>query len=113
MKLCMLLFFFQRSFRWRPELTRKVRRQFDAALQIELKLMMSQCTRAHKEGRRWPSWTTQRLRQQLLARWANPAHQAKVVKNRTNRMAEKVPGEGMHTHNAGSMAFSKKKKHMV
>ena len=75
--------------------------------------MMSQCTRAHREGRRWPSWTTERVRQQIRARWETDKHKEKVAKNRANRIAEKVPGEGMHTHNAGSMSFAKKKKRMV
>ena len=110
-----MLLFFQLNYRWRPQYTETVRGHFDHLLQGELKQMMSNAKRAHSKskGTKWPAWATANLRQQMENLWSSPEFQAKSQKNKINRLKERIPGEGPHTHNTGSQPFSAKKKKMV
>ena len=103
----------QRTYRWKPDLTTQVSNGFKSCLKEALTGTFGKAKRSYVKTGKFSQWVTEDIRQKLLAHWNTPAFQAKSATNKANRLAERVAGEGPHTHNTGRHSFSKKKKIMV
>ena len=103
----------QRSYRWKPDNTKRVFECYNKYLPDALKNIFGNARRAYREKGKFPKWVTDDIRQKLLIHWEGEDFKKKSEQNRRNRLTEQVLGEGPTTHNTGRHSFYKKKKILV